>query len=78
METSATVFQRGLVDAQHALNAAFYRSALLTRSEPKEGLNDQETITLLKYQSDFVGRDLLDLGVGAGRTTRILAGLAHN
>ena len=36
------------------------------------------TITLLKYQSDFVGRDLLDLGVGAGRTTRILAGLAHH
>jgi SAM-dependent methyltransferase len=47
------------------------------RSYPKEGLDAQETITLLKYQADVVGRDVLDIGIGTGRTARVLAGLAR-
>jgi len=36
-----------------------------------------EAKVLLKYQPDVVGRDILDLGVGTGRTTRYLAPLAR-
>jgi SAM-dependent methyltransferase len=34
-------------------------------------------MALLAYQPAFAGRDVLDLGIGAGRTTRILAPLAR-
>jgi SAM-dependent methyltransferase len=36
-----------------------------------------EVTALLQYQDAFVGRDVLDLGVGTGRTTRFLAPLAR-
>ncbi|MGD8281584.1 MAG: class I SAM-dependent methyltransferase [Gemmatimonadota bacterium] len=36
-----------------------------------------EVVALLRHQSAFVGRDVLDLGVGTGRTTRFLAPLAR-
>ncbi len=36
-----------------------------------------EAMALLKYQPAFAGRDVLDLGVGAGRTSRFLAPLAR-
>jgi SAM-dependent methyltransferase len=61
-----------------AINGAFYRTSLVMRGAPKEGLDAQETITLLKYQRHLVGRDVLDIGVGAGRTTRVLAPLARD
>jgi len=37
-----------------------------------------ETMALLKYQPTFVDADVLDLGVGTGRTTRYLAPLARS
>jgi SAM-dependent methyltransferase len=45
-----------------------YKGVLLTTSE---------TAALLRHQPAFVGRDILDLGIGTGRTTRFLAPLAR-
>jgi SAM-dependent methyltransferase len=77
MDTFALLRKNGAANAQDLLNSAFYRSPLVIQSAPKEGLDAQETITLLKYQAHVVGRDVLDIGIGTGRTTNILAVLAR-
>jgi SAM-dependent methyltransferase len=77
MDVFAALRRNRTMDAQDAFNDAFYRTPLVMRSYPKEGLDAQETITLLKYQAHIVGRDVLDIGVGLGRTARVLASLAR-
>jgi SAM-dependent methyltransferase len=77
MDVFAALRQNRHVNPQDAFNDAFYRTPLVMRSDPKEGLDPQETITLLKYQAHVVGRDVLDIGVGTGRTARVLATLAR-
>ena len=64
-------------NAQDVFNSAYYQTPLVMRSYPKLGLDEQEIVTLLKYQAHFVGRDVLDIGVGNGRTARVLAALAR-
>src|SRR4029078_8255465 len=39
-------------------------------------LDQAESVAFLRHQPSFAGRDVLDLGVGTGRTTRLLAPLA--
>jgi SAM-dependent methyltransferase len=41
-------------------------------------LTPMETTALLKYQPSFFDRDVLDIGVGTGRTSRYLAPLARH
>jgi SAM-dependent methyltransferase len=77
MDALAALKTNRAPDAQRAINDAFYRSPLAAKRHPRDGLDAQETVTLLRYQSYVVGRDVLDLGVGAGRTSRVLAGLAR-
>jgi SAM-dependent methyltransferase len=77
MEPFALIRKNGAAAAQDVFNGAFYRSSLVIRNDPKEGLDAQEIVTLLKYQAHVVGRDVLDIGVGTGRTARVLAGLAR-
>jgi SAM-dependent methyltransferase len=77
MDTFALARKDGGAAAQDLFNGAFYRSTLVMRSPPKEGLDAQEIVTLLKYQAHVVGRDVLDIGVGSGRTARVLAMLAR-
>jgi SAM-dependent methyltransferase len=50
--------------------ASYYSDAKL--------LTFAEAIALLKYQPVFAGKDILDIGVGAGRTTAFLAPLARS
>lgn len=76
MDTFALVRKNGAAAAQDLFNGAFYRTPLVMRN-PKEGLDAQEIVTLLKYQSHVVGRDVLDIGVGSGRTAKVLAVLAR-
>ncbi len=77
MDAFSRIRRDKAANAQDMFNSAFYRSALVMKSYPKEGLDAQETITLLKYQAHLIGRDVLDIGVGTGRTARVLAGVAR-
>jgi len=62
---------------QDIVNRQLYWSPAATRWYREQGLSLAETAALLKYQPAFSGRDVLDIGVGLGRTTTFLAPLAH-
>ena len=62
---------------QAEANRAVYFSKRVYRSYLSQQLAPPEVACLLKYQASFYQRDILDVGVGAGRTTRYLAPLAR-
>jgi SAM-dependent methyltransferase len=62
---------------QDRVNRRVYHSAKIASWYTSRGLTDAETAALLKYQPAFAGRDVLDLGVGTGRTTWFLEPLAR-
>ena len=62
---------------QDAINARVYRRAGIERQYLDDTLWRAEGIALLKYQPAFAGKDVLDIGVGTGRTTVYLAPLAR-
>ena len=62
---------------QAAINRAVYESRGTYRHYLSHLLTPVETICLLKYQRYISGCDVLDVGVGVGRTTRYLAPLAR-
>lgn len=62
---------------QHAaVNQQLYSTPGVHRAYLSEVLEPSETASLLRYQPHFAGKSVLDIGVGAGRTTRYLAPLA--
>jgi SAM-dependent methyltransferase len=58
------------------INRSVYESRNVYRYYQSTLLAPSEAACLLKYQPRFADRDILDVGVGAGRTTRYLAPLA--
>jgi SAM-dependent methyltransferase len=64
-------------DAQERISRSVYHAPDIARHYQTRGLSAPETAALLKYQSAFAGRDVLDLGVGTGRTTWYLQPLAR-
>jgi len=62
---------------QDEVNRAVYYSPGVHRYYLSKVLTPPETACLLKYQPHIFGRDVLDIGVGAGRTARYLAPLAR-
>jgi SAM-dependent methyltransferase len=62
---------------QDRLSHRIYNARHITRLYRSESLDAAETMALLAHQPAFAGRDVLDLGVGTGRTTRYLAPLAR-
>ncbi|MEO8052976.1 MAG: class I SAM-dependent methyltransferase, partial [Acidobacteriota bacterium] len=62
---------------QHEINRAVYNSPGVYRYYLSRLLMPAEISCLLKYQPHISQRDVLDIGVGAGRTTRYLAPLAR-
>ena len=62
---------------QDEVNRAVYHSPGVYRYYLSTLLKPPEAAWLSKYQSHISGRDVLDIGVGAGRTTRHLAPLAR-
>lgn len=64
------------IDRQAAANRMVYDAPQVYRHYLSEYLEPAEVASLLKYQPYFYGKDVLDIGVGAGRTTRYMAPLA--
>jgi SAM-dependent methyltransferase len=62
---------------QDEVNRRVYHARGVHRSYQSWTLTRAETLTLLKYQSAFANRDVLDLGAGTGRTSIYLAPLAR-
>lgn len=62
---------------QDQVNRQVYYARDVYRYYLSEQLTPPETACLLKYQPFFVQRAVLDIGVGAGRTSRYLAPLAR-
>lgn len=62
---------------QDSINARVYQRAGIERQYQDDSLRRAEGIALLKYQPAFAGKDVLDIGVGTGRTTVYLAFLAR-
>ena len=62
---------------QDDINRAVYYSPHIYRYYLHTALNPAETACLTRNRRQISGRDVLDIGVGAGRTTRYLLPLAH-
>jgi SAM-dependent methyltransferase len=62
---------------QDEINRAVYNSPGVYRHYLSKLLTPAEVACLFKYQTHVAQRDVLDIGVGAGRTARYLAPLAR-
>jgi SAM-dependent methyltransferase len=62
---------------QEEVNSAVYNAPGVYRRYLSKLLTPPEIACLLKYQPHISGRDVLDIGVGAGRTAGYLAPLAR-
>lgn len=65
------------IPIQDGVNRAVYFSPGVYTHYLSQHLTRPEVICLLKYQPYIAGKDVLDVGVGAGRTTGYLAPLAR-
>lgn len=75
--TPAVAGELDLTSRQDEINRAVYSSRKVYRYYLSPDLTLSETACLLKYQPQIAGHDVLDIGVGAGRTARHLAPLAR-
>lgn len=64
--------------SQDAVNARVYQRAGVERIYRARTLMRFEAVALLKYQPAFAQKDVLDIGVGTGRTSIYLAPLARH
>lgn len=63
---------------QYENNARFYHHPGVERLYHDDTLTRVEAIALLRHQLAFAGKDVLDIGVGTGRTSPYLAPLARH
>lgn len=74
---STEVKQSDVSVEQDRINAEVFHAPSITTEYSVRGLDIPESLALLKYHNDVVGKDVLDIGIGTGRTTRILQPLAR-
>lgn len=67
----------GVSGVQDEINREAYHAPDSWRCYPSRALLPSEIGALLRYQPHLAGGDVLDVGVGAGRTTRYLAPVAR-
>src|SRR5262245_15665040 len=67
----------GSLSDQDRVNRRVYHAKNIASWYRSDSLDSPETMALLAYQPAWADRDVLDLGVGSGRTTRFLAPLAR-
>ena len=77
IEIPATLPGATCSNRQDEINRAVYNSPRAYRSYRADVLTTAESICLSKYQLHIQNRDVLDIGVGAGRTARYLAPIAR-
>jgi len=65
------------MSVQDRINQAVYHAKGIERAYRSMQLSAAEASVLMKYQRYFADRDVLDLGVGTGRTTHYLEPLAR-
>jgi SAM-dependent methyltransferase len=65
------------ISVQDQVNDRVYQAASVVRHYHSDRLERAEACALLKYQPTFAGQDVLDVGVGTGRTAIYLAPLAR-
>jgi SAM-dependent methyltransferase len=68
---------QAMIDRQFEVNARVYHAPGVERLYKSRDLTRAEVAALLKHQPAFAGRDVLDIGVGTGRTAIYLAPLAR-
>ena len=61
------------LEAQDRINRRVYHAKGVDRIYRRHELHRVETLALLQHQPCFAGRDVLDIGVGTGRTAHYLA-----
>src|SRR6059036_928267 len=64
-------------NVQFVVNAHVYHAPGVEREYQSRELTRVEVVALLKHHAAFAERDVLDIGVGTGRTSLYLAPLAH-
>jgi len=62
---------------QYRVNTRVYHRRGICSEYRLDTLAREDAVGLLKYQPAFAGKDVLDIGVGTGRTAIYLAPLAH-
>jgi len=62
---------------QFKVNERVYHARGVEREYRSRDLTRFEVMALLKYHDAFAGRDMLDIGVGTGRTSLYLAPIVH-
>src|SRR5262245_12931990 len=77
MRNASVVSARRHESTQDRVNRRIYHAPGVARYYYLTTLDAAETAALLKYQPACAGRDVLDLGVGTGRTTSYLAPLSR-
>ncbi len=77
IEIPATLAGATRSNRQDEINRAVYYSPRVYRSYLADRLTAAESICISKYQPYIQNKDVLDIGVGAGRTSRYLAPLAR-
>jgi len=77
VETPVVPCAAKIANRQDEINRAVYNSPRVYRSYLADRLTAAESSCLSKYQLHIQSKDVLDIGVGAGRTTRYLMPLAR-